>query len=74
MAPKSEKTSYVLSSDAFNLTRWSGDSEAARTAFIDIPADGSSFSKCLGQISEFFSFFSFSSFPLIFRFNQFLDL
>ena len=74
MAPKSKKTSHMLSSNAFNFTCWSG-SETNGTPSVDIPAGESIIFRQMPEPNWWvFQFFSFLSFPLIFCFNLFLDL
>ena len=70
MAPKAKKSFYVLSFDAFHLTRWEGGggNEIDGASTINIPARES---HPYGWICKFSNFSHFSSFSFIFHFNVF---
>ena len=71
MAPKSKKTSYVLSSDAFNLIHWNGVVRLNESLPMTYrPQDHLLEGARTGSVS----FSKFSHFPLIFHLNMFLDM
>ena len=60
MAPKSKKTSHMLSSNAFNFTCWSGAVRLMEPPLLTYrPENQSSFGKCPSQIGEFSNFSHF---------------
>ena len=74
MAPKSQKSSYVLSSDVFNLTRQNAAMRLNEApSLTHRPYDHLPKSARTGLVC-FSSFFSFSHFALFFHFNIFLDI
>ena len=71
MAPKAKKSSYILSSDAFHLTRWSG---AMRLIGLPPLTYRSENHIPMAESISFQKIFSFSSFSMILHFNVFLAM
>ena len=76
IAPKSKKSSYILSTDALHLTRWNGVIRLAEDPPLTYKSQQLLFEDArVGSVSVFlFFFFHFQACPLIFRFDLFLGL
>jgi len=74
MAPKSKKSSYVLSTDAFHLTHWNGAVRLTTTFSLTYRLQQHLSEGARVRSVSFSNFSHFSSFPLIFHFNLFLIL
>ena len=72
--PKSRKSSYVLSTDVFHLTRWNGAVRLTAAPSLTYRSQQHLLEGARARSVSFSNFSHFSSFPLIFRFNLFLGL
>ena len=74
MAPKSRKSSYLLSTDDFHLTCWNGPVRLATTPPLTYRSQQHLSEGARAGLVSISNFSHFSSFPLIFYFNLFLGL
>ena len=74
MTPKSKKSSYILSTDAFPLTHWNGVVRLTTTSTLTYRSQQHLSEGTRARSISFSNFSRFSSFPLIFYFNMFLSL
>jgi len=74
MVPKSKKSSYILSTDAFHLTRWNGAVRLTTAPPLTYGSQQYLSEGARAGLVNFSNFSQFSSLPLIFHFNSFLGL